>query len=45
MRKYAVGAVGVLLLGIRCIFLHHFVLNPLLNLRDAIEGIRLRRLI
>ena len=46
MRKYAVGAVGVLLLlGIPLyFFLHHFVLNPLLNLRDAIEGISFKTL-
>jgi hypothetical protein len=46
MRKYAVGAVGVLLLlGIPLyFFLHHFVLNPLLNLRDAIESISFKTL-
>jgi hypothetical protein len=46
MRKYAVGAVGVLLLlGIPLyFFLHHFVLNPLLNLRDAIESISFKSL-
>jgi len=46
MRKYAVGAVGVLLLlGIPLyFFLHHFVLNPLLNLRDAIETISFKNL-
>jgi hypothetical protein len=46
MNKYAVGAVGVLLLlGIPLyFFLHHFVLNPLLNLRDAIESISFKSL-
>ncbi len=41
MQKYAIGAVGVLLLlGIPLyFFLHHFVLGPLLNLREAIESI------
>ncbi|MDE2040184.1 MAG: hypothetical protein KGO96_09960 [Elusimicrobia bacterium] len=46
MRKYAVGAVGVLLLlGIPLyFFLHHFVLNPLLTLRDSIEAISFKTL-
>jgi len=46
MNKYAVGAVGVLfLLGIPLyFFLHHFVLNPLLSLRDAIEAISFKNL-
>jgi hypothetical protein len=46
MQKYAIGAVGVLLLlGIPLyFFLHHFVLNPLLNLRDAIESISFKTL-
>jgi len=46
MRKYAVGAVGVLiLLGIPLyFFLHHFVINPLLSLRDAIEAISFKNL-
>ena len=46
MRKYAVGAVGVLLLlGIPLyFFLHHFVINQLLNLRDAIESISLKNM-
>lgn len=46
MRKYAVGAVGVLLLlGIPLyFFLHHFVISPLLNLRDAVEGISFKSL-
>ncbi|MEK7382986.1 MAG: hypothetical protein AAB262_06835 [Elusimicrobiota bacterium] len=46
MNKYAVGAVGVLLLlGIPLyFFLHHFVINPLLNLRDAIESISFKNL-
>ena len=46
MNKYAVGAVGVLLLlGIPLyFFLHHFVLNPLLGLRDAIESISFKSL-
>jgi len=41
MSKYAVGAIGVLLLlGIPLyFFLHHFVINPLLNLRDSVESI------
>jgi HAMP domain-containing protein len=46
MHKYAVGAVGVLLLlGIPLyFFLHHFVINPLLNLRDGIESISFKSL-
>ena len=46
MVKYAIGAVGVLLLlGIPLyFFLHHFVINPLLNLRDAIESISFKTL-
>jgi len=46
MNKYAVGAVGVLLLlGIPLyFFLHHFVINPLLNLRDAVESISFKSL-
>lgn len=46
MRKYAIGAVGVLLLlGIPLyFFLHHFVLNPLLSLRDAVEAISFKSL-
>jgi hypothetical protein len=46
MNKYAVGAVGVLLLlGIPLyFFLHHFVINPLMNLRDAIEAISFKHL-
>ena len=46
MRKYAAGAVGVLfLLGIPLyFFLHHFVINPLLSLRDAIEAISFKSL-
>jgi hypothetical protein len=46
MRKYAVGAVGVLfLLGIPLyFFLHHFVINPLLSLRDSIEAISFKSL-
>ncbi|MBI5210341.1 MAG: hypothetical protein HY927_10255 [Elusimicrobia bacterium] len=46
MRKYVVGAVGVLLLmGIPLyFFLHHFVLNPLLALRDAVEAVSLKSL-
>jgi hypothetical protein len=46
MRKYAIGAVGVLLLlGIPLyFFLHHFVINQLLNLRDAIEAISFKTL-
>ncbi len=46
MHKYAVGAVGVLLLlGIPLyFFLHHFVLNPILNLRDAIESLSFKNL-
>ena len=46
MNKYAIGAVGVLLLlGIPLyFFLHHFVLTPLLNLRDAIETISFKSL-
>jgi HAMP domain-containing protein len=44
MHKYEIGAVGVLLLlGIPLyFFLHHFVINPMLNLRDAIESISLK---
>lgn len=46
MNKYAVGAVGVLLLlGIPLyFFLHHWVLTPLLNLRDAVESISFKSL-
>ncbi len=46
MNKYAIGAVGVLLLlGIPLyFFLHHFVINPLMNLRDAIESISFKSL-
>jgi len=46
MRKYAIGAVGVLLLlGVPLyFFLHHFVLNPLLSLRDAVETISFKTL-
>jgi HAMP domain-containing protein len=46
MRKYVLGAVGVLfLLGIPLFFfLHHFVLQPLLHLRDAIEAISFKNL-
>ena len=46
MHKYAVGAIGVLLLlGIPLyFFLYHFVLNPILNLRDAIESISFKHL-
>ncbi len=41
MKKYVVGAIGVLLLlGIPLyFFLHHFVINPLLSLRDTVEAI------
>lgn len=46
MNKYAIGAVGVLLLlGIPLyFFLHHFVLSPLMNLRDAVESISFKSL-
>ncbi len=46
MNKYAIGAVGVLLLlGIPLyFFLHHFVLSPILNLRDAVESISFKTL-
>ncbi|MBI5631046.1 MAG: hypothetical protein HY921_09195 [Elusimicrobia bacterium] len=46
MNKYAIGAVGVLLLlGIPLyFFLHHFVINPLLSLRDAVEAISFKTL-
>ncbi|MBI4377189.1 MAG: hypothetical protein HY549_12165 [Elusimicrobia bacterium] len=46
MRKYAIGAIGVLLLlGIPLyFFLHQFVINPLLGLRDAVEGISFKTL-
>ncbi|HAH06522.1 MAG TPA: hypothetical protein DCM05_08350 [Elusimicrobia bacterium] len=46
MRKYVLGAIGVLfLLGIPLyFFLHHFVINPLLHLRDAIEAISFKNL-
>ncbi|MEK7858899.1 MAG: hypothetical protein AAB320_07120 [Elusimicrobiota bacterium] len=46
MNKYAVGAVGVLfLLGIPLyFFLHHFVINPLMGLRDAVESISFKSL-
>lgn len=46
MQKYAVGAVGVLvLLGIPLyFFLHHFVINPLMTLRDSIEAVSFKNL-
>ncbi len=46
MSKYAAGAVGVLLLlGIPLyFFLHHFIINPLLSLRDSIEAISFKNL-
>lgn len=46
MHKYMLGAIGVLfLLGIPLyFFLHHFVLQPLTLLRDAIEGISFKSL-
>ena len=46
MRLYAAGAVGVLLLlGIPLyFFLHHFVINPLLSLRDSIEAVSFKNL-
>lgn len=46
MNKYAIGAVGVLLLlGIPLyFFLHHFVINPLMTLRDSIESISFKNL-
>lgn len=41
MAKYVFGAVGVLiLLGIPLyVFIHHFVVGPLANLRDAVDSI------
>jgi HAMP domain-containing protein len=46
MNKYVLGAAGVLfLLGIPLyFFLHHFVINPLLHLRDSIEAISFKNL-
>src|SRR5205823_1973224 len=46
MHKYMIGSVGVLLLmGIPLyFFLHHFVINPLLTLRDSIESISFKNL-
>ena len=46
MNKYVLGAAGVLfLLGIPLyLFLHHFVLSPLHNLRDAVEVISFKNL-
>ena len=46
MNKYVLGAAGVLfLLGIPLyFFLHHFVLSPLHNLRDAVEAISFKNL-
>ena len=46
MNKYFLGALGVLfLLGIPLyFFLHHYVLNPLMHLRDAIEAISFKNL-
>ncbi len=46
MEKYAMGALGVLvLLGITLyLFLHWFVINPLLSLRDAIDSISFKNL-
>ncbi|HVE12184.1 MAG TPA: hypothetical protein VNI01_02210 [Elusimicrobiota bacterium] len=46
MNKYILGAAGVLfLLGIPLyFFLHHFVINPLTHLRDAVEAISFKNL-
>ncbi len=46
MEKYAMGAVGVLaLLGITLyLFLHWFVINPLLALRDAVDSVSFKNL-
>ena len=46
MQKYVLGALGVLfLLGIPLFFfLHHFVLSPLVHLRDAVEAISFKNL-
>jgi hypothetical protein len=46
MNQYAVGAVGVLLLlGMPLyFFLHHFVVNPLLMLRDSVESVSFKNL-
>lgn len=46
MEKYAVGAVGVLLLlGVPLyFFLHNWILMPLLGLREAIEGVSFKTL-
>ena len=46
MNKYILGAAGVLfLLGIPLyFFLHHFVINPLMHLRDAVEAISFKNL-
>ena len=46
MNKYVLGALGVLfLLGIPLyFFLHHFVINPMLHLRDSIEAISFKNL-
>lgn len=46
MRKYVLGALGVLfLLGIPLyFFLHHFVISPLLHLRDSVEAISFKNL-
>lgn len=46
MKQYAVGALGVLLLlGMPLyFFLHHFVVNPLLTLRDAVEAVSFKNL-
>ncbi|MCX5790185.1 MAG: hypothetical protein NTX64_17010 [Elusimicrobia bacterium] len=46
MQKYVIGAIGVLfLIGIPLyFFMHHFVINPLLTLRDAIEAIGFKNL-
>ena len=44
MKRYAVGALGVLLLlGVPLyFFLTYFILNPLLDLKDSLEGLSLK---
>ena len=44
MTKYAFGAIGVLLLlGVPLyLFLHHYVISPMEQLRDSVEGISMK---
>lgn len=44
MRKYVFGAIGVLLLlGVPLyLFLHHYVISPMEQLRDSVEGVSMK---